>query len=143
MTADESRNEKKPEIVIDEDWKSRVKAEDAAMDEKLRAEKPGKEPQSSEDETEQPKKSVDPSDLPPADLGTLVGMLTTQAMVALGVIAHPESGKPDPEPVLAKHFIDLLGVLEEKTKGNVDEAEASLLESTLHQLRLAYLEATK
>ena len=40
---------------------------------------------------------------------------------------------------LAKHMIDTLGVLEEKTKGNLSSEEAQMLTSTLHQLRMAYL----
>ena len=64
-------------------------------------------------------------------------------MVTLGVLPDPATGKAESVPVLAKHFIGLLGVLEEKTKGNLDPDEMSLLESSLHQLRLAYIEVTK
>ena len=57
----------------------------------------------------------------------LVTSLATQAMAALGQIPG-DDGKPLPMNLdYAKHFIDLLGVLEEKTKGNLDEAEASFL----------------
>jgi hypothetical protein len=44
---------------------------------------------------------------------------------------------------LAKHAIDMLGILEEKTKGNLAADEAAMLENVLHQLRLAYVEASK
>jgi hypothetical protein len=43
---------------------------------------------------------------------------------------------------LARHVIDTLGILQAKTKGNLDAGEQDVLEGSLHQLRLAYLEAT-
>ena len=147
MASDESDDRKRPEIFVDEDWKNQVKAEDSALDEKRRAEEAAKETESKE-ETEGEKSAdvgpgIDPSQIPPPDFATLVGILSTQAMVTLGVLPDPATGKAESVPVLAKHFIGLLGVLEEKTKGNLDPDEMSLLESSLHQLRLAYIEVTK
>ena len=59
-------------------------------------------------------------------------------MTALGFFPDP-SGTMEPNRSMAKHFIDTLGVLEEKTAGNLDEEESSMLQETLHQLRMAYM----
>ena len=60
-------------------------------------------------------------------------------MVALGFLPDPSTGKPNPNRVVAKHFIDTLGVIEEKTKGNLTDEEAQFLSETLHQLRMAFV----
>jgi len=44
---------------------------------------------------------------------------------------------------LAKHAIDMLAILEKKTMGNLTQEEASMLENVLHQLRIAYVEASR
>lgn len=81
--------------------------------------------------------------IPPADFGTLVQMFSMQAMVSLGAIPHPASGKPEVQLPLARHFIDLLSVVESKTKGNLSREEALLLDGSLHSLRMLYLESSK
>jgi hypothetical protein len=81
--------------------------------------------------------------LPPADFSTLVISLGSSAMMCL----HPGKAEPDkPNPVdlpMAKHAIDLLSILEEKTKGNLTPEEDQLLEGLLFDLRLSYVEAIK
>ncbi len=81
--------------------------------------------------------------IPPADFSLLVSMFSTQAMVALGLIPEPGTGKPQTQLHLARHFIDLLGVLEEKTKGNLTEKETSGLSENLHYLRMLYLKQSQ
>lgn len=78
--------------------------------------------------------------IPPADFPTLVTMLSTQAMVGLGFIPHPATGKPTPNLELARHFIDLLGVIDKKTVGNLEPDEHKFLDSTLHDLRMAFVQ---
>jgi hypothetical protein len=84
-----------------------------------------------------------PLNLPPADFSILLGMLSTQAMVAVGAIPNPATGKADVQLDLAQHFIGLIAVLEEKTKGNLSSDENAMLDSTLHHLRLMFLEQSK
>lgn len=81
--------------------------------------------------------------LPPIDFVTFVLSLATSAQVHLGAIPNPATGKPEPEPALAKQTIDILGILEEKTKGNLSEQEAKLLEHVLFDLRMMYVELGK
>jgi uncharacterized protein DUF1844 len=85
-----------------------------------------------------------PEGLPEMSFATLVLSLTTSALVHLGVPPEPtEEAKPKPNLPLARQTIDILEILQEKTRGNLDEAETKLLESVLHDLRLRYVAAKK
>ena len=121
------------EIVGDDDWKEKVKAEDAKLDAEASA--ASEEPEAVGDQ--QPELDMD--QIPPATFPMLVQMFSTQAMVSLGVIPPPD-GKAQQQLPLAKHFIDLLGVLEEKCKGNMTPDEEKLLEQSLYELRNAYVQ---
>lgn len=86
---------------------------------------------------------VTSADIPPPSFPVLVSMFSSQAAVALGMIPHPVTKQQVPELPLAKHFIGMLTVLEDKTKGNLSKEEADFLERTLHQLRMAFVEVEK
>jgi hypothetical protein len=79
--------------------------------------------------------------LPPATFQTLVAMLASQAMHALGLVGEEAKEAPKPDLEHAKFLIDLLGVLEEKSKGNVSDDEAKLLRGVLTDLRMAYVKS--
>lgn len=79
--------------------------------------------------------------LPPADFATLVLSLGSSAAIYLGEGAAPD--QPARNLPMAKHAIDLLTVLEEKTKGNLTPDEQHILEGLLFDLRLRYVEALK
>jgi hypothetical protein len=84
-----------------------------------------------------------PRALPPADFATLVLSLGSSAVMYLGESAEPGGKKSERNLPMAKHAIDLLTVLEEKTKGNLSPEEGQILESLLFDLRLRYVEALK
>lgn len=69
--------------------------------------------------------------------------LSTSAMVQLGELADPTSGKREENLEAAKGLIDILGMLKEKTRGNLEREEDTLLEGLLYELRMKYLEKTK
>ncbi len=69
-----------------------------------------------------------------------VAILGQSAMMHLGKIMNPATGKLERDLVQAKFTIDILGMLEEKTKGNLTKDEADLLRTTLANLRLNYVE---
>lgn len=71
--------------------------------------------------------------------GSFVLSLATQALVQLGQIRPPEGMSLPVDPIAAKQTIDILSMLEQKTKNNLDAQEARLLNDALHNLRLAYL----
>ena len=79
--------------------------------------------------------------LPPATLSFLISTLATQAMVSLGAVPNPITNKTESNPDQARHFIDTLAMLEEKTVGNRTPEESQLLSSCLHQLRMVALTA--
>ena len=83
-----------------------------------------------------------PGGAPPATFEFLVHTMFTQALMALGRIPNPITGKAVKNLPTARHFIDMLGVIEAKTKGNLDADERRLLEEVQHQLRVMVLEAT-
>ena len=77
--------------------------------------------------------------LPEIDFSTFVISLSTQVLMHLGEIANPVSGKVDADISVAKQMIDILTMLQTKTKGNLTEAEAALLEQVLFSLRMHYV----
>lgn len=136
-----------PKLIIDEDWKSQVQREkemlkqqkDIASEpqEGVGSNQPSSEPSQDED-GEQPRNELDSP--PPANFEYLVSGLATQAVAAMGQLPDAE-GNPLPVSLdYARHYIDLLGVIETKTKGNLDDRETRFLQDTLHQLRLIYVE---
>ena len=66
-------------------------------------------------------------------------MFQMEGFTALGKIAHPMTGKTEKNLEQASFVIDLLAVLQEKTKGNVTDTEARLLDNVLRDLRLNYV----
>lgn len=103
------------------------------------------EPLSDEDRKARAEESqkIDPSQIPDANFPLMVSMFTTQAMGALGLIPNPITAEMEVQPALAKHYIEMLAVLEEKTKGNLDENEEKLMETSLHELRIMFVQNTK
>ena len=89
----------------------------------------------------EPSSAVPPRSLPPADFATLVLSLGSSAVMYLGETG--DGGKAERNLPMAKHAIDLLTVLESKTKGNLSAEEGHILESLLFDLRLRYVEAVK
>ena len=84
-----------------------------------------------------------PEKLPVIDFSTFIFSLNSSALVHLGVIADPTTGQTSQNLVVAKQTIDILGMLEEKTRGNLDEEESNLLTHMLHDLRLQYVKQKK
>ena len=89
----------------------------------------------------EPKKAAPP--LPPVDFASFVLSLAASAQVHLGLISMPGGEQPEKNIPLAKQTIDVLGVLEEKTKGNLTAEEGKILTEVLHALRLQFVEAKK
>jgi len=75
------------------------------------------------------------------DFHTFVLSLGSSALLHLGELERPGAAGPERNLPLAKHTIDILGVLEEKTRGNLTPEEAKLMESLLYDLRIRYVEA--
>ncbi|WP_462328021.1 DUF1844 domain-containing protein [Desulfobaculum sp.] len=81
--------------------------------------------------------------LPQVTFSTFVMSLASSALVPLGEVPDPETGKPTENLALAKHSIDVLSMLEEKTKGNLDDEERQLITDLLYDLRMKYVLKTR
>lgn len=78
--------------------------------------------------------------LPPPSFEFLVLSLRMQAEMSLG-LGPQQDAQPDPDLRLARHFIDLLAVLQDKTRGNLSIEEQRLLDNSVTELRFRYLQA--
>jgi hypothetical protein len=79
--------------------------------------------------------------LGPVDFSTHVLSLASTVLIALGKMPGPDGESHPKDLETARHLIDVLGMLEHKTKGNLDEAETRLLASLIYDLRVAYVDA--
>jgi len=80
--------------------------------------------------------------LPEVNFSTFVFSLSSSAILHFGEIPDPVTGNKSTNLPMAKHTIDILGLLEEKTKGNLTEDESQLLKNVLYDLRMRYVKAT-
>ncbi len=85
-----------------------------------------------------PEEAESTSQFPEINFATFIFSLNSSALVHLGVIEDPATGQKKSLP-MAKQTIDILGVLEEKTRGNLTEDEENLLKHILSDLRLMYV----
>lgn len=81
--------------------------------------------------------------LPEADFSFFITTLAVQASIALGAMPNPVTNELEVNLSQAKLIIDTLGVLKEKTQGNLNAEEDSLLENMLYELRMQYLAQAK
>ncbi len=74
-----------------------------------------------------------------ANFNALIDFLASQAYIGLGAVNHPQTEKPVIDLVYAKHAIDLLTVIEQKTDGNLTAPEKNYMENILYQLRMTFV----
>jgi hypothetical protein len=77
------------------------------------------------------------------NFGAFLMSLSTEALVHLGEMADPASGQPRRDLGMAQQLIDILGMLREKTRGNLDRDEQTLLDAILFDLRMKYVEIAR
>lgn len=111
---------------IDSDWKT-----EAAREKELLSE---------QERTERSKAAAAPGTTSTSFL-ELMNLIAMQAAVALGGVQGPGGEQIPPNPLAAKHFIDLLEVLQKKTEGNLTDDEGRALDSVLYELRMQYVGA--
>lgn len=117
-----SASDSEPKIVVDDDWKTRVEREKQQAEAGEQGANEGQQP------------------YPEASFELLVTTFSMQAMAAMGLLGGPGGAAQPPDLGMARHLIDLLGVIDEKTRGNLNAEEAAMLEQMLHQLRMLYLD---
>ena len=79
--------------------------------------------------------------LPKIDFSSFILSLYSSGLVHLGKVEDPSTGEKKLDLALAQHTIDMIAMLGEKTKGNLNKDEESLLKSLLSEIRLAFVEA--
>ncbi len=134
MNSDEKR--------VDEGWKERADRERQIHPQSQGPAQP--EPARPSEEPQRPgPASRGKGQSPSTDFGMFLSSLSMQALMALGEVAHPATGQPHEVLEQARYLIDVLGLLQEKTKGNLTPEEGVLLESALYELRMKYVAQTE
>ncbi len=129
-----------PKLHVDDDWKAELQAEKHRVEEKVKAAETSRGTQGVATSSRPAGVSAGGRELPPASFETLVSTMASQALLFLGAFPDPRTGQRVVHPELAKHNIDILGMLEAKTKGNLTPQENELINSTLYELRQAYIQ---
>jgi hypothetical protein len=110
--------EPEKKIIVDDDWKAEAKREK----ERLAA---------------QPERA---GPLPAPNFAELLNLIVMQAMAGLGLLTGPGGERVPPNLEIAKHFIDMLQVLEDKTKNNLTPAEKAMLDQVLYEMRMSFVQ---
>ena len=93
---------------------------------------------------EEPRKKERTAPLPDVNFSTLIASLAQSSLFQLGLMRTPDMKEPiEPDLEGAKQTINLIAILEQKTKGNLTEQEKKLIDDTLFQLRMAFVEVSK
>jgi len=119
-------NDDAPKIHIDSDWKAEAQAEKDRLDAEAQ-------------EKAATGGATPGGGMPPANFQTLWSELASQAYVFLGAIPDPKTGQAIVAPEYAKHYIDLLGVLKDKTEGNLSDEESEDFLKVLAELREVFV----
>jgi hypothetical protein len=135
--------EEQPSLHIDTDWKKQAQDEKrklAEQEQKKAAEAAAAAPPSAGPSGRRPGAAGGRGarEMPPASFAALVNTLVTQALFYLGELA-PQGGEPVVNLDMAKHQIDTLNILEDKTRGNLAEDEQKMLDTALYEARMRYV----
>ena len=122
--SDQGQEASEPKIIVDSDWKQEAAAEKAKLDEELRD-------------------VGNKHEMPQASFVELINMILMQATVSLTGYQGPDGQVLPPDHLAAKHFIDLLEVLKEKTAGNLTDEEQKIIDTVLHEMHMRFVEIVK
>ena len=128
-----------------EEEKGFVLKDKRSFDEKgdLKDEKTEEGPKKEEAKAEPRQEQAERAPLPEVNFNSLIFSLSSSALLHLGKIADPQTGEKKTDLELAKHTIDTLAMLKEKTTGNLTDEEGKFLESILTDLRWRYVKANQ
>jgi hypothetical protein len=129
MGNDKNNKEEKGFVIKDRRFSSK-KEEESQPKEEIKKE-----------ETQEPEKGPSDQPLPEIDFMNLVFSFSTSALIQLGEIQDPMTQQVAKNLPLAKQTIDIIGMLNEKTKGNLTKDEEKVMENILYDLKLRYVKA--
>ena len=126
---------------VDESWKNQVEQEKT----KLQSTTPPPAAASTKESAGAQPASSGAGEQPAGDqrFEALMSSLAMEAFIHLGDVPHPSTNRPEVNLQQAKYLIDLLGMLESKTKGNLSAEETKQLSEYLYQLRMRFVEKTQ
>ncbi len=110
-------------IIVDEDWKAEAQAEKQRLAEETSA-------------AGQPAQGAAPA----ASFIELINLLAMQALAGLGLMAGPDGQRIPPNMAAAKHAIDMLQVVDDKTRGNLTDEEKKVLDQVLYEVRMQFVQ---
>jgi len=105
-------------IIVDDDWKAEAKREKERLTQEVKRSEP----------------------LPGPSFAELVNIVVMQAMAGLGLLGGPGGERMPPDLEIAKHFIDMLQLLEDKTKNNLTPEEKRLLDQVMYETRMTFVQ---
>jgi len=117
------------------DEKGELKEEKKEAPDKVKEEKERKE--------EPKREEAERAPLPEVNFNSLIFSLSSSVLLHLGEIADPQSGEKKKDVALAKHTIDTIAMLKQKTQGNLTEEEQKFIDSILADLRWRYVKAAE
>ncbi len=106
-------------IIVDDDWKAEAQREKERL-------------------TQQTAAPAGPA--PDASFAELINVIAVQALASLGALGGPGGERLPPNLEAAKHFVDMLQVLEDKTRNNLTPEEKRLLDSVIYEMRMRYVQ---
>jgi hypothetical protein len=112
---------------VDDDWKKKAEEEKEKLEQDVEKARDAAEHE---------------HDMPPASFEGLVATFALQASMALGEMKHPITGQKKADLPAARYVIDLLAMLQEKTKGNLDHHEELSIQNLITELRFKYVQAS-
>ncbi len=131
-----------PKIIIDSDWKSQARAEKERLAQTTAKPAPPAATASGAAPAA-PEAGAPPGPGEPVGIRDLLSLLISQALAYMGAYPDPRTGQAVVALDMARFHIDLLEVVEQKTKGNLTDEESRLLSRALNELRLEYVEIAK
>ncbi len=129
--SDPNKPQDKPKIIIDSDWKAEAQREKERLASEAAQTGGGSAGAAG---------ATGPAGAPQADFAGLINVLAMQALVSLGGVRGPGGQPFPPNPEMAKYHIDLLEVLEARTRNSLTPEEKRMLDLTLYELRMRYVQ---
>lgn len=126
---------------VDESWKEQVEKEKTTV--RQQETPPSRSRPESEPRRESPSARPRGGAPPAGEFSMFLSTLSMQALMALGEIPHPVTQTAQEDLEQARYLIDVLGMLQEKTKGNLTAEESALMEDVLYELRMKYVAKTE
>lgn len=127
-----------------EEEKGFVIKDKRSFDEKGQIKEGDQEDKIEKDKKHEPEqKKADRPPLPEVNFNSLIFSLSSSALLHMGEISDPQSGETKKDLDLAKHSIDIIAMLKDKTKGNLADEEKQFLDNILTDLRLRFVKASK